>query len=39
MTLWSLKTYRGIVIRLKAIEYKEDFFCYLSIFFQLSYQA
>ena len=28
--LWNLKTYDKIVVRLKAIEYKEDFFCYLS---------
>ena len=30
MTLWSLKIYGEIVIRLKAIECKEDFFYYLS---------
>ena len=29
MTLWSLKIYSEIVIRLKAIKYKEDSFCYL----------
>ena len=29
MTLWSLKMYGGITVRLKAIKYKEDFFCYL----------
>ena len=28
MTLWSLETYGEIVVRLKAIKYKEDSFCY-----------
>ena len=32
MTLWSIKTYGRIVVKLKAIEYKEDFFCYLFIY-------
>lgn len=27
--LWSLKTYGGIIIRLKAIKYKLDIACYL----------
>ena len=30
MTLWSLKTYGRFVVRLKTIEYKKNFFCYLS---------
>ena len=33
MTLQSLETYDRIVIRLKAIKYKEDFFHYLSFYF------
>ena len=32
MTLWSLEIYGGIVVRLKAIEYKENFFCYLLFY-------
>ena len=30
MTLWSFEMYGGIIIRLKAIEYKENSFYYLS---------
>ena len=30
MTLWNFKMYGGIVVRLKAIEYKKDSFYYLS---------
>ena len=30
MTLWSLKHIGRLVVRLKAIEYNEDSFCYLS---------
>ena len=29
-TLWSLKIYGGIVVKLKVIKYQKDFFCYLS---------
>ena len=40
MTLWNLETYGRIVVRLKAIEYKEDFFYYLSSYSSdLSLQA
>ena len=35
MTLWSLKTCDRIVIRLKTIKYKENFFCYLFSYFIL----
>ena len=33
MTLRSLKTYDGIIVRLKTIKYKEEFFCYLLFYF------
>ena len=39
MTLRSLETYGYISKRLKAIKYKEDFSCYLSIPLRPSYQA
>ena len=32
MTLWSLKIYGGIVLKLKAFKYKKDYLCYLSSF-------
>ena len=39
MTLWSLKRMGRLIIRLKAIKYKEDFFCYLSSYPDLGLQA
>ena len=40
MTLWSLEIYGKIIIRLKAIKFSEDSFCYLSsIHFSLAIQA
>ena len=33
MTLWSFKIYSKIIVRLKAIKYKENFFYYLSSYF------
>ena len=32
MTLYSFKTYDRIIVKLKAIKYKKDFFCYLSFY-------
>ena len=31
--LWGFKTYNRIIVRLKIIKYKEDFFYYLSSYF------
>ena len=28
ITLWSLKIYGEIIVRLKTIKYKKNFFCY-----------
>ena len=39
MTLWSLKRMDKLIVRLKAIKYKEDFFCYLSSYLDLDLQA
>ena len=39
MILWSLKYISGLIVRLKAIEYKEDFFCYLFSYPDLGLQA
>ena len=39
MTLWSLKYINRLIIRLKAIKYKEDFFYYLSFYLDLGLQA
>ena len=39
MTLWSFKYMDKLIVRLKAIKYKEDFFCYLSFYLDLSLQA
>ena len=30
MTLWNFKRMGRLVVKLNAIEYKKDFFCYLS---------
>ena len=37
MTLWSLKYMDKLIVKLKAIKYKEDFFCYLSFYPDLSF--
>ena len=37
MILWSLKMYDEIIIRLKAIKYKENFFYYLSSYSELGF--
>ena len=39
MTLWSLKGMGRLIVRLKTIEYKKDFFCYLSSYLDLGLQA
>ena len=39
MTLQSLKHIGRLIVRLKAIKYKEDFFCYLSSYPDLGLQA
>ena len=39
MTLGSLKYIGILIVRLKAIEYKEDFFYYLSFYPNLGLQA
>ena len=39
MTLWSLKYMGRLIVRLKAIKYKEDFFCYLSSYPDLGPQV
>ena len=40
MILWNLKCMDRFLIRLKAIEYNEDFFCYLSSYTpDLGFQA
>ena len=40
MTLRSLKIYSRIIVRLKAIKYKKNFFCYLSFYpSDLGFQA
>ena len=33
MTLWNLEIYNKIIIKLKAIKYKKDFFYNLSFYF------
>ena len=37
--LWNLKYMGKLVIKLKAIKYKEDFFSYLSSYSNLGFQA
>ena len=39
MTLWSFKYIDKLIVRLKAIKYQEDFFCYLSFYPDLDLQA
>ena len=39
MTLWSLKYIGRLIVKLKAIKYKQDFFCYLSFYPNLGLQA
>ena len=36
MIIWNLKIYNRIIIKLKAIIDKKDFFCYLSYYLDLS---
>ena len=38
-TLWSLKHMGRLIVRLKAIKYKEDFFYYLSFYPDLGLQV
>ena len=35
MTLWNFKYIGRLIVRLKAIKYKKDFFCYLSSYLDL----
>ena len=39
ITLWNFKHIGRLIVRLKTIEYKKDFFCYLSSYPDLGFQT